>query len=133
MLVTAAACHGGSGGSESEDINPEPMPGPVILVVKNHGYYDVDVFALPSDAGGRAVRVGSVPGLGTQQLTIQPRDLQPGGVLQVQVHAFGTNRTWNSRPLSIQMGTSALLEVNMDANGGMNRSVLVPISEPPGG
>jgi hypothetical protein len=129
VALLATACQRGS---EIEDLNPEPEPEPVVLIVRNHGYYDVDIFTLRSGSS-RGLREGTVPGNGTQQLTIQPHDLQPGGVLVVQVHAIGTNSTWTSRAISIPSGGAAQLDIQMDPGGGMWQSVLVPLLEPPGG
>jgi hypothetical protein len=128
VALLASACQRGS---ETEDLNPEPEPEPIVLIVRNHGYYDVDIYTLRSGSS-RGLRQGTVPGSGTQQLTIQPHDLQPGAVLVVQVHAIGTNHTWTSRSISIPSGGAAQLDIQMDPSGGMYQSVLVPLLEPPG-
>ena len=124
LLAAAAACHR----AEEEDLNPEPVREPVTLTVHNHGFYDVDIYALANSSGGPAIREGMCSGSGSRVLVIPPSDIQPGGILQIQVHAIGTNRTWTSRPVSVDPGGGAVLEIDMDANGYMGRSMLIPVS-----
>jgi hypothetical protein len=121
LAVTAAACiHKGSA--------IEPAPQPVVLNVSNRGFFDVDVYALPSGASS-ATRLGTVSGFSESQLVVRPSLLQPGYTLQVRLHPIGTSVTWTSPALSLSEGEQAILQIYSDANGSLNRSVLFPLPD----
>ena len=97
------------------------------MIVKNNGYYDVDVYSVRTE-GGAPIREGTVSGAGTRRLTIPMNDLESGHYLVVELRAIGTQYTWLSRSISLSRGDAAQLTIIMDAYGGMARSTLVPVN-----
>ncbi|HVA57666.1 MAG: hypothetical protein WBQ26_00660 [Gemmatimonadaceae bacterium] len=121
FAVAAAACFRKGKGVE-------PARQPVVLVVNNRGFFDVDVYAL-SSSGASAARLATVTGFSVARLVVQPNLLQPGGVLQVRLHPIGTLVTWVSPSLQLSDGEHAQLDVYSDANGNLSQSVLYPLTD----
>ncbi|HVZ78993.1 MAG TPA: hypothetical protein VG818_13505 [Gemmatimonadaceae bacterium] len=105
-----------------------PQAPPVSLVVHNYGFFDVNVFALQTDAGP-ALRLGTVTGLSSAELTVRSTMLRPGRILVVQVHAIGTQYTWTSPAVGVNEGELARLDVYTDPDGNMSRSTLYTFGE----
>jgi len=109
----------------------QPAPAPVQLEVSNRGFFDVDVYAVPSSAGaGLGTRLATVSGFSTAQITVLRRHLQPGGVLMVRVHAIGTNGSWLSPSLSVLPGDHVALDVYSNADGTLSRSQFYALPTP---
>jgi hypothetical protein len=104
------------------------------LVVRNRGFFDVNVYAMPS-IGAPATRLGTVVGESTQTFALYARHLQPGDLLVVRVRAIGANSIWTSPSVPIGEGMLAVLDVYTDASGDCSTSNLhtavVPDSVPP--
>jgi hypothetical protein len=74
----------------------------IILEVRNHSFFDVDIFALPSPASETRVRLGNVIGLSTAELRVPSSGLRQGGLsLVLLLHAIGSNRSWTSPEVSV--------------------------------
>jgi hypothetical protein len=93
------------------------------LIVRNTGFYDVNVYALPS-ASGEPLRLGTVAGISAATFSIGTHHLQPGDRLVVRVHAIGSRFGWTSDAVSIESGVVAVLDVNSDAFGDCSASTL---------
>lgn len=116
VLGALAAC----GGRGTRDPR---LPASIVLDVQNHGYFDLAVYAVP-DAAGPGSRLGLVPGTTRARLAVRRTDLQAGGQLVLRLHAIGTRREWVSPAVTVGDGVVAMLDVYMDADGGMSRSTL---------
>jgi hypothetical protein len=55
--------------------------------------------------------------------------LQPGDILQVQLHAIGSTSRWTSPALSVLPGERVALEINSDGYGGLGRTVMYPLPD----
>lgn len=104
-----------------------PEPEPVTLEIQNHAFADMDVYAVTSAGGSPAVRLAMVTGLSSTRVSIRRAHLQPGGVLQLQLHGIGTRTQWVSPPLSVSPGERVALEINADATGNMSHTVFYPL------
>ena len=126
MLASSTACFSknasGAGGQDT-----------VILVANNRGFYDVNVYAVrTAQALGR--RLGTVTGNSTATLKVPVSELQPGGMLVVQVRSVGGRFSWFSPAVQLGTGIIARLDVIQTANGALTQSQMysqvVPPSEP---
>lgn len=99
------------------------MPEPIVLVVRNQAYFDVNVYVIPSSSGG-AVRLATVTGNSTATLKVPPHDLQMGYVLMVRLHAIGSRYWWDSPSVTLDQGTFARLDIASDPDGNLSRSTL---------
>jgi hypothetical protein len=108
--------------------HPVPAPEPVRMEIVNHAFADVDVYVLPS-SGTSGIRLTTVGGFGKATLTVRPLQLQPGGILQLELHAIGSNRRWLTTALPVTSGEHVMLEIHADANGNMSRSLLYPLPD----
>lgn len=111
-----------------------PAPDPVTLVASNRGFFDVDVYVLPSPSGN-AMRLGTVTGFSEAKLLVRYNQLQAGGTLAVRLHGIGTVYVWDSPGLSVSPGERVALDIYTDADGRLSRSVLYPLPDldPAGG
>ena len=100
-----------------------PAPQLSSLIVRNTGFYDVNVYALPY-ASGQPVRLGTVVGTSTATFPISTNQLQPGDRLVVRIRAIGSRFGWTSNAVSIDSGVVAVLDVNSDAFGDCSGSSL---------
>jgi hypothetical protein len=117
MLAATASCFAGRTG---------PEPAITSLVVRNRGFFDVNVYVLPS-FGGSAQRLGTVIGLSTMSFPLRRSDLHSGGSLSVRVHAIGTRSSWTSDAVAINEGLVAVLNVVSDPFGDCSQSSLYTI------
>lgn len=106
-----------------------PVQAPVTLEVSNRGFFDVDVYVLPSSSGN-AMRLGTVTGFSAATLVVRYAQLQAGGTLAVRLHGIGTSYVWDSPGVSVSPGDRVALDIYTDADGRLSRSVLYPL--PPG-
>lgn len=104
-----------------------PTPAVSSLVVRNRGYFDVNVYAVPS-SGSTAIRLGTVVGTTTVTFPLHAQHLQPGDILVLRLRAIGGSRTWTSPSVSVGEETLAILDVNTDPSGDCSTSVLHTIS-----
>ncbi len=100
---------------------PGPAPRTVTLYVENQGFFDVNVFVMRS-AMARGQRLGTVSGGSSQTFRVRETDLQPGGLMVVQVRAISGRSTWTSPSLSVNIGTVARLDVISAGSGDLSRS-----------
>jgi hypothetical protein len=100
-----------------------PAPQLSSLIVRNTGFYDVNVYALPY-ASGQPLRLGTVVGTSTATFPISTHHLQPGDRLVVRIRAIGSRFGWTSEAVSIDSGVVAVLDVNTDAFGDCSGSSL---------
>lgn len=129
MEVVAAAMFVAAGAAcFNKGKGVEPAPQPVVLLVSNRGFFDVDVYAMPSGPNS-ATRLATVSGFSEAELIVRPNLLQPGGALQVRLHPIGTSVTWVSPPLTLSEGEQAKLEIYSDATGSLSRSILYPLPD----
>ena len=100
---------------------PEPTVSSV--AVRNRGFFDVNVYSLPSPAA-MPIRLGTVVGGSTATFPLHPHDLQPGNFLAVRIRAIGARSSWTSPTVSVGDGVLAVLDVDTDASGDCSRSNL---------
>jgi hypothetical protein len=126
VVAGAVACFG-------KPKHPMPALPPVRLEILNHAFADVDVFVLPSPSG-TGLRLTTVNGSGRGNVSIRTMELQPGGILQLELHAVGSRTHWRTASLTVVPGEQVVLEIQSDAYGNLSRSTLYPGpdgSEPP--
>lgn len=100
---------------------PEPTVSSV--VVRNRGFFDVNVYSLPS-LSAMPTRLGTVVGGSTATFPLHPHDLQPGNLLIVRIRAIGARSWWTSPTVSVGDGVLAVLDIDTDAFGDCSRSNL---------
>jgi hypothetical protein len=93
------------------------------LVVRNSGYFDVNVAVIASP-GAPARRLGTVVGTTKASFPIRASDLQYGQYLRVEVHTIGTRESWMSEPMSVDGDVVAVLDVHTNPWGGCSQSTL---------
>jgi hypothetical protein len=118
--LTFAALLLGCRGSHTQ---PTPLPQPVVLVVRNQGFLDVNVYVMQS-AGGSGIRLTTVTGNSSATVKIPPSDLQLGYVLVVRLHAIGSRYWWDSPSVTMDAETIAHLDITSDPDGNLSRSTL---------
>ena len=82
----------------------------VMLIVENRAYHDVNVYAVRNE-GARGTRLGTVIGNTTTTFRVRENDLQPGGIMVLQVRAIGGRSTWTTPGLLVGTGSIAKLDV----------------------
>jgi len=112
IIAVLPACHRGTVG---------PSAPAVTLLVENRGYFDIIVFVMRSSAT-RGRRLGSVTGGLSQQFRVPETELQPGGLMVLQVRAIAGRSTWTSPALSVNAGSVARLDVIATSNGTLSQS-----------
>lgn len=117
LIGVATACRGSHN-------QPAPVPQPVVLVVRNQGYFDVNVYVLPSPSSASAIRLATVSGNTSATLKIQPSELQMGYLLIVRLHAIGSTYWWNSPSVTVDAESIAHLDIASDPDGNLSRSTL---------
>lgn len=108
------------------------MPEPAVLVVRNQGYFDVNVYVVPASAGS-AIRLATVTGNSSATLRIPPNQLQMGYLLVVRLHAIGSRYWWDSPSVTVDPTTIAHLDIASDPDGNLSRSTLYLSSADTGG
>jgi hypothetical protein len=114
LMAFATACLPWSGA---------PKPQFSSLIVRNTGFYDVNVYALPT-ASGEPIRLGTVVGISTATFPIGTQHLQPGDRLVVRIRAIGSRFGWTSDAVSIDSSVVAVLDVHSDPFGDCSASSL---------
>ena len=128
IVAVSAVLVVGAGGCFSKPKRPVPVPPPVTLDIVSHAFADIDVYVVASP-GASGLRLTTVSGFAKTTVHIRTMQLQPGGVLQMELHAIGSNSRWVTTSLSVSPGEHVVLEINSDANGDLSRSVLYPIPD----
>ncbi len=95
----------------------------VMLDVRNHSAFEVNVFALPSPASPTRVRLGSVFAFTTTELRVPPAALRQGLSLVLYLHAIGSSSSWISPEVSVT-GVRPCLDIHADMSGDLRMSVL---------
>ena len=116
-----------AGGCFHKGKGVRPAPAPVVIEARNRGFFDVDVYVLPS-AAGNAMRLGSVTGFSDASFVVRAAQLQAGGTLQVRLHGIGTAYIWDSPGVAVSPGDRVALDIYTDADGNLARSVLYPLA-----
>lgn len=114
VALASAACRPGR-------VEPEPIE--TSLVVRNRGFFDVNVYSMASQSA-TPTRLGTVVGMSTATFPLRTRNLRPGGILAVRLHALGTSLWWTSPEVGVGSGLLAVLDVNSDAFGDCSTSSL---------
>jgi hypothetical protein len=104
-------------------MQPAPIPEPISLVVRNQGFFDVNVYVL-SAPSGPAIRLGTVSGNTIARLKVQPGNLQMGYTLVLRLHAIGSSFWWDTPAVTMDPSSIARLDINSDPNGNLSRSTL---------
>src|SRR5689334_24893424 len=104
-----------------------PTPSPGSLIVRNTGAFDAVVYVV-RDAGAIGVRISSVTANTTKGLALQRGHIPPSDVLIVSVHPIGTNTTWTSAGVSLQPGTTLVLDLRIGAGGECLHCALYAVS-----
>lgn len=121
MLAAVALTQGCHRGNRQE---PAPVDGPVTLYIRNNAYFDVNVYPLPSTGVNPRVRLTTVGGNSSAQVTVRSTSLRPGRQLVVYLHPIGTRYYWTSPPVQVQSDVAACLEINANPDGNLSRSSL---------
>jgi hypothetical protein len=100
---------------------PGPSAPAVTLLVQNRGYFDVNVWVMRSPVA-RGARLGLVTGGSSQRFRVRDTDLQPGGLMVLQVRAVSGRTTWTTPSLSVNAGTVATLDLIATASGDLSQS-----------
>jgi hypothetical protein len=114
LLGFAAGCRG-------SHIQPSPLPEPVVLVVHNQGFFDVNVYVMQSSAGG-GIRLATVNGNSSATLKVPPSQLQLGYMLVLRLHAIGSRYWWDSPSVTMDAQSIAHLDITSDPDGNLSRS-----------
>jgi hypothetical protein len=125
LLVAGALAPALGCATMSRSTTPEPATN--ALVVRNQGYFDLNVYVVPS-GDGQAFRLGTVPGNSTVRFPLRPNELQAGGFLTVRVHPIGTQETWTSEAVGLPDGVVAVLNANVTSRGDCSASMLYTIA-----
>ena len=112
---------------------PAPVPPPITVQILNHAFADMDVYVVQSPGSSSAMRMATVSGFAKSTVTVRVAQLQPGNVLQIELHAIGSRTVWYSSQLAVSPGEHVMLEINADGNGNMSRTLLYPLPDPDGG
>lgn len=94
-----------------------------MLVVRNQGYFDVNVYVLQS-ASGAGIRLATVTGNSSATIKVPPNDLQLGYMLVVRLHAIGSRYWWDSPSVTMDAQSIAHLDITSDPDGNLSRSSL---------
>ena len=100
LTIDAAAC----AGHKSAAV---PPPEPLVVIVNNSNYLDVDVFAV---RGTSRARVGSVTGLSSATFNV-PAHFTDHGSLQLLVDPIGSNATYLTDKIAVGPGQQLELTV----------------------
>ena len=109
-----------------------PVLSPVTVDIHNLAFADVDVSVVTSPGIASTSRLVTVTGFSKATVSISMNHLQPGGILQLEMHAIGSRTQWLSPALSVSPGEHVILEVNVDAAGNMNHTLLYPAPDSSG-
>lgn len=131
LLGIVLAADGACSRKQRDSAAPETR---VPLLVHNHSFFDVAIYALPAGATTR-VRLGNVTGFSSATLSVSPVARRGGGSLVLQLHAIGSNQQWVTPEIFLYEGVVACLDIYSDLSGDLSRSsfytAVAPDSEPP--
>lgn len=125
LVGTGTSCRGSR-------TQPAPLPEPVMLVVRNQGFFDVNVYVMQSSAGS-GIRLATVNGNSSATLKVPPNQLQMGYMLVLRLHAIGSRYWWDSPSVSMDAESVAHLDITSDPDGNLSRSSLYTSSADTGG
>jgi len=117
LLAAALACHRNRAATDYE-------PLAVILDVRNHSPFDVNVFGLPSAASQTRIRLGNVIAFASAELRVPTAALRQGSSLVLFLHAVGSSSSWISPEVSVSAGVRPCLDIHSDLSGNLRMSVL---------
>ena len=100
---------------------PGPATPTITLDVTNRGYFDVQVFVMPS-LGANPVRLGTVTGSLAQTFKVKETDLQANGTMMVFVRTVAGRTGWTSPALSVTIGSVARLDVYSTSTGDLSQT-----------
>lgn len=101
-----------------------PQGGAVALHVRNNAFLDVNVFSLPTTGIDTRIRLGTVTGHSSLELTVPSTALRPGGILVLYLHAIGSNSDWVSPAVLVDPTQAACLDIYANPDGDLSRSSL---------
>ena len=124
-VVLVATLIAAVGGCSSKGKKMAPGP-PAALFIRNHSYYDVNVYAVFSSVQSRA-RLATVTGNTELRIDVSERNLKPGRMLALYVHAIGSRSYWLSPEVSMHPESMACLDIFTDPGGNPSRSSLFTV------
>ena len=124
-LALAALMLAAVGGCSSKGKRMAPGP-PAALFIRNHSYYDVNVYAVLSSMQSRT-RIATVTGNSELRVDVSERNLKPGRMLALYVHAIGSRSYWLSPEVTMHPESMACLDVFTDPAGNASRSQLFTV------
>lgn len=116
VSIAAAACRG----ERPAPVTTEEI---VLLDVRNHSFFEVNVFALPSPVSQTRIRLGSVLSFTDAQLRVPRIALRQNGSLALLLHAIGSTSSWQSPEVAVYPGVVPCLDIHATLSGDLNRSV----------
>ncbi len=117
-----------AGGCLAKPKHPVPAPLPVTLDIVSHAFADIDVLVVASP-GSSGLRLTTISGFSKATVRLRTMQLQPGGVLQLELRAIGSNTRWLTTALPVSPGEHVVLDISADANGNLSRSMLYPLPD----
>ncbi len=132
-LIAVVALAAVSTGCFGKPKHPMPVPEPILLDIDNQGFSDVDVYVMPSPTLSGEIRLGMVSGFSKRAVRVRSRLLQPGLILQLDLHAIGGFARWISPAMAVRPGEHVVLQINTDATGNLNQSMLYVLPDTGGG
>jgi hypothetical protein len=100
------ACHSGSSGQPGDQAEPQPK---THLTVHNQAFLDMDVYALPQD--GARVRLGSVTGNSTEEMTIPDYLVRTPITMRFQLIPIGGNGAPRTQMIQVSPGDEVELTI----------------------
>jgi len=100
------------------------MTGSFTLQIRNNGFLDVAVYALPSSGIDTRIRITTATGHSDSHAVIPVHALRPGGVLVLYLHAIGSSNSWVSPSLLVDSDSDICLDIQANPDGGLSRSSL---------
>lgn len=98
LVLFIGAC---GSGSTAVSGDRDARAGYATLIIENDSPSAVTVYALRD--GGRQ-RIGTIPGLSTERISIRRILLTPGGELRVAVDPIGSSRVYTAQPILVNEG-----------------------------
>jgi hypothetical protein len=96
----------------------------VMLDVRNHSFFDVVVYGLPSPGSQTKIRIGNVIGFDHTTLRVPVAALRQRQTLVLYLHAIGSSRYWISPEVAVSPDVRPCLDIHSDLSGGLGMSVL---------
>jgi hypothetical protein len=114
-VVTASACRGERG-------QPAVPEAPVLLDVRNHSGFEVNIFALPSSVSQTRIRIGTIVSFTDAQFRVPKSGLRTNGTLVLLLHAIGSTYWWESPSVSVYEGVRPCLDIHATLEGSLRLS-----------